>query len=201
MTSTSALTDRVTLWSCEQADTVARELLPLKRALKVKTFWDSASDLQHAELLSLSLSCLRTHAAKHSQPPGTLRLFDAYLLFSLPCACNQLDHINLQHCVLVHSLAHSLTPSLAHVSFARVRYTQFCISSRLPCLAAVHAACTGMPAHVDKFPWLGQVSLANWLTSYWLLVTVSVPHCLVYTLDTVKWLQCMSQCGKLVYSV
>ena len=55
-----------------------------------------------------------------------------------------------------------------------------------------------MPAHVDKFPWLGQVSLAVGLTSYWLLVTVSVPHCLVYTLDTVKWLQCMSQCGKLV---
>lgn len=114
MASTSALTDGVTLWSCEQADTVARELLPLKRALKVKTFWDSATDLQRAELLSLSLSCLRTHAARHSQPPGTLRLSDAYLLFSLPCACNQLDHTNLQHCMLVNSLAHSLTHSLTH---------------------------------------------------------------------------------------
>ena len=101
-------------------------------------------------------------------------------------------------CSLTRLLTHSLTPSRTHVSFARVRYTQFCISLRLPCLAAVHAACTGMPAHVDKFPWLGQVSLAVGLTSYWLLVTVSVPHCLVYTLDTMKWLQWMSQCGKLV---
>ena len=114
MVSTSALTDRVTLWSCEQADTVARELLPLKRALKVKTFWDSATDLQRAELLSLSLSCLRTHAARHSQLPGTLRLFDAYLLFSLPCACNQLDHTNLQHCVLAHSLMCLLRGSGTH---------------------------------------------------------------------------------------